>query len=224
MEDLVQAFFTRDLSVAEQGSLSQLLEGSPDAALSYEKLLEQNYLATGLPQPSLPKSLQSLPQSGTSLIGWNGAAKLLVAVLVLGGAAIWKYWPSAKSGISLATQQPSVLPAPEKELSVPVRHRLRKPAPVEPQASGPSQEGNELSVVVNSPQKSLVTVRILDPTGDEIRVLYTGFIEAGKWTFHWDGLLENGEAAGAGDYRIDVQTGSTHLFKDLKIKLRPSAP
>lgn len=219
MTDLVKAFFSRDLSEAEHEALSKLLAESPDEALRYENLLEQNYLATGLPHPALPKGLQSLPRNGGGgLVVGSGALKLLLAALALGGAVLWKYWPSPKAEIS-TTAQTSL----EKPFTEPVKQVLKKQVPVLPQA-GPAQEGQELSVVVDSPQRSLVTVRVLDRAGKEIRVLYTGFVESGKWNFNWDGLLGNGEAAGAGDYRIDVQTGSAHLSKDIRIKTQPSKP
>ena len=69
-----------------------------------------------------------------------------------------------------------------------------------------------------------MTVRILDPAGKEVRALYTGFVGAGRWNFQWDGLLQDGQAAGAGDYRIDVQAGEAHLSKDIRVKLQPPAP
>ena len=225
MVDLVQEFFKRDLSVAEQESLSKLLEGSPEAALSYENLLEQNYLATGLPQPTLPQGLHSLPRiGGGGPMVWSGAAKILLAVLALGGAVLWKFWSAGKAEISMAAPPPSVQQTIDNPLTEPVNHGLKKPVRVEPQASGPVQEGQELSVVVNAPKKSLVTVRILDQAGKEIRVLYTGFVEAGRWNFQWDGLLGNGEAADAGEYRIDVQTGAAHQAKDIRVKLGPPSP
>jgi flagellar hook assembly protein FlgD len=99
----------------------------------------------------------------------------------------------------------------------------KHPAPFHPVAAQPGQEGQELSVVVNAPQKSLVTVRILDAGGKEVRVLYTGFVDSGRWAFKWDGLLENGAPANPGQYRIDVQSGSAHLSKDIQIKVKPAS-
>jgi hypothetical protein len=216
MTDLVQEFFTRELTEAEHAALSKLLEASPDAALNYERLLEQNYLATGLPQPTLPQGLQTLAQPGTGgLASWGGAIKVLLVGLTAAGVVLWKFWPQPKASTPMPIPQPAIHRTVEKPMAAPVH----KPAPVQPLAAGPAQEGQELNVVVAAPQRSLVTVRILDASGKEVRALYTGFVEAGRWDFKWDGLLENGEAAGAGDYRIDVQTGAAHLFKDISIKL-----
>ena len=223
MVDLVQEFFKRDLTEAEHEALSKLLECSPEAASGYERLLEQNYLATGLPQPTLPKGLQSLPHHGAGgLTGLGSSIKIFLAVLAVSGIALWKFWPQTKAEISMPVQQP-VQQILEKHLTTNVKPLVKKPAPIQPSAAEPTQEGQELSVVVNAPQRSLVTVRILDPAGKEVRALYTGFVEPGRWNFKWDGLLGNGELAGAGDYRIDVQTGEAHQTKDIWIKLRQPA-
>lgn len=224
MVDLVQEFFKRDLSEAEHEALSKLLEGSPEASARYEGLLQQNYLATGLPQPTLPHGLQNLPQargSGTALL--SGGLKILLAGLVA-GAALWKFWPQPKVETSLPTQTKAIPNVVQKPVIASIKRSTNKPAPVQPLAGSPSQEGQELSVLVDAPQKSLVTVRILDASGKEVRALYTGFVEAGHWNFKWDGLLENGQPAGAGDYRIDVQSGAAHQTKDIRIKLNPSSP
>lgn len=218
MVDLVEKFFTQDLSEAEQEALSQYLERSPEAALNYERLLEQNYLATGLPQPMLPKSLQSLPRvGGGGLAGGSSWVPMTLAGLVVAGIALWKFWPPTKAEISTPVQKPMVQQAHVKKIA-------KKPTPIQPLAAGPAQEGQELSVVVSAPQRSLVTVRILDAQGREVRALFTGFVESGRWSFQWDGLLENGEPASAGDYLIDVQSGASRQSKNIHIKVQPVAP
>jgi hypothetical protein len=221
MVDLVQEFFIRELSEAEQAALSKLLESSPDAALSYERMLKQHYLATGLPQPTLPRGLQNLPHpGGLGPAGWSGAAKLLLVVLAAGGAALWKFWPAPQAEVPVTVQPKAASPA----LSQPVQTAVKRLLPVKPEPVSAGQEGQELSVVVDAPQKALVTVRILDSGGKEVRALYAGFVEAGRWDFQWDGRLDNGEAAGDGEYHIDVQAGSAHMSKDIRIKLQPSVP
>jgi hypothetical protein len=220
MADLIQEFFNRDLTEAEQESLSKLLEGSPDAALRYEALLEQNYLATGLPQPTLPEGLQSLPQPGNgSIPWWTGSVKFVAVGLVAAGIALWKFWPEPKPVPPLSTQQVPALPAAR-----PAEPEAIRPLPIRPSAAQTAQEGQELSVLVDVPRKALVTVHILDEGGAEVRNLYTGFVETGRWTFRWDGLLENGETAKSGQYRIDVQSGAAHQSKDIQINLQPVTP
>jgi hypothetical protein len=225
MADLIQEFFERELSEAEAGSLGDLLRESPDSALRFEGLLENHYVQTGLPLPQLPASLNSLPRVPKG-IGGLGGMKLLFLLAAAGlGYLAWKYWPMKMEvpfKPEALLQAPSNLPV-QSQASI-EKKPVTLPLSARPQASSPTAEGEELSVVVDAPQKSLVTVRILDSAGKEVRALYTGFVEAGRWNFKWDGLLENGEAAGAGDYRIDVQTGAAHLAKDIQIKLHSASP
>ena len=220
MADLIEQFFARDLSAAEHEALSKFLQESPEAALKYQHLLEQDYMATGLPQPTLPKGLNSLPKTGGSLLG-KGALLRVLAVGLAGMSAglFWKFWSKPNPATLPTMQRPSLAVSPKPAQPAVVR---QKPAPVQPLAAGPSQEGQELSVVVNTAGKSLVTVRILDAQGNEVRAIYTGFVETGHWSFRWDGLLENGEPANPGSYQIDVQSGETHMSKNIQIKLKPT--
>lgn len=220
MTDLVAEFFTRDLTEAEQEALSDLLERSPDAALNYERLVEQNYLATGLPQPTLPKGLNSLPKPGMGgLTGLGGSAKLLLLIAAAVGIALWNVLPRTGAENPSSHTKPAVPQGLMNDQPAP----MKKQAPLQPSQAQAPREGEELSVVIDAPKKSLVTVRILNSTGKEVRALYTGFVEAGRWNIQWDGLLENGSAADAGNYRIDVQAGAVHQSKDIRIKLRPSS-
>lgn len=208
MVDLITTFFERELSEAEADALGNLLQQSPDAALRYEGLLEQHYLATGLPAPQVPQSL-TLPTSsgGLSTTGWTGLA-VLTALTAAG--LLWKFWPQA------TVQTPLKSAAPTFKVGVP-----RNPvvsAPVQPAPAQATAEGEELSVVVGTQTKSLVTVRILDATGREVRGLFAGFVQPGQWAFKWDGELSNGASAPSGEYQIDVQTGSQHQYKTIRIK------
>ncbi|HET9869264.1 MAG TPA: FlgD immunoglobulin-like domain containing protein [bacterium] len=205
MADLVEEFFKRDLTEAEHEALAGLLGSSPDAALRYEGLLAENYLATGLPSPTLPRGLESLPGPGAlGNVAWLKIA-LVAAGLTAAGLALWKFWPKP------------VLEVPAPGLQAPAR-----PHPARPQAALPGREGEELSVMVKAPEKSLVSVRVLDGAGKEVRSLYTGFVEAGQWAFQWDGLLQDGRPAQAGNYLIDVRSGTAHLTKGIRIKVQPA--
>ena len=220
MADLIEQFFARDLSEAEHEALTKLVRDSPEAARQYERLLEQNYLATGLPQPTLPNGLNSLPKTTGNLLGKGVLSKMVaVGLAAVAGTVLWKFWSMPHPSTPPAIQRPVQVISPKP---APPALARQKPAPVQPLAAGPGQEGQELSVVVNTAQKSLVTVRILDGQGNEVRAIYTGFVEPGHWSFQWDGLLENGEAANPGNYQIDVQSGETHLSKNIQIKLNPT--
>ena len=217
MVDLVQAFFERELSESEADLLGKLLQESPDSAMRFEGLLETHYLATGLPLPQLPGSLEKFAPAAGKLgaLGWAGLA---VAVAAGVGLLAWKFWPVSEIGQPVVVEplapmaRVSQVPAPKiitKTLS----------APVHPASTAPSAVGEELSVVVDTPEKSLVTVRVLNAAGQEVRHLFTGFVEPGQRSFQWDGNLSAGEPAPAGDYKIDVQTGGSHQTKDIRLNL-----
>jgi hypothetical protein len=219
MADLIQEFFEREFSETEADSLGKLLGESPNEAIRFEGLLEKHYLATGLPFPELPPSLQSLPLKPG---GWGGAgAWKLLAVLAAAGLAFvaWKYRSAPPTLAVTAVPAPAAFSqAPAPVIANPRPAHAALPPTVEPQQAGPMAEGKELSVVVGAQEKTLVTVRILGQGGREIRDLYTGFVQPGHWSFKWDGELSDGNPAPAGDYQIDVQSGASHQTKDIRIK------
>jgi len=217
MVDLVQAFFERELSESEADLLGKLLRESPDSALRFEGLLETHYLATGLPSPQLPSSLQKLAPAAGKLgaLGWAG---LVVAVAAGVGLLAWKFWPVSEIA------QPAIIqplaPAARAKALAPKIIMKTLSAPVRTAPTAPSAVGEELSVVVDTPEKSLVTVRVLNAAGQEVRHLFTGFVDPGQRSFQWDGNLSAGEPAPAGSYKIDVQTGASHQTKDIRVNLK----
>lgn len=213
MADLIKAFFERELSEAEADALGNLLQQSPEEAMRYEGLLEQHYLATGLPLPQVPRSL-TLP-TGTGGLGTTGWTAIAVLATLSAAGLLWKFWPQAPVQTPLKSAAPTIKVGVPRNpvVSAPVQPSSVQPAPVEATA-----EGEELSVVVGTQAKSLVTVRILDATGREVRGLFAGFVQPGQWAFKWDGDLSNGVPAPAGEYQIDVQTGSQHQYKTIRIK------
>lgn len=126
------------------------------------------------------------------------------------GYAVFKFWPVSP------VIPASVVPAPVISVSQPAA--VVKLLPVQPRAVSSTATGEQLSVVVGAQEKTLVTVRILDHEGQEIRDLYTGFVQPGHWAFRWDGDLSDGTPATAGQYHIDVQTGALHQTKAIRIK------
>ena len=210
-------------------ALGKLLEKSPEEALRFEKGLEDYYARTGLPRPQFPKGRTAAAKTGLKakgLLGGMGAWMGLTALAFAGTAVTAaKYWPQIRQFASkISVTSPAPVSTPESMLSPvsptpsPGKGAL-KPAPVHPiPVHGP--EGDALSVVVQAHQASLVTVRILDPSGREIRVLYAGVVQPGEWSFQWDGLLSGGQAAPPSDYQIEVQSGSSRQLK--KVRLKPA--
>lgn len=75
-----------------------------------------------------------------------------------------------------------------------------------------------LSVVVSQSKADFVTVRVLEPQGKVVVVLYKGNLEPGDWAFQWDGKSSDGYPAQAGYYQIEVQTGSFIQHKNVQIQ------
>lgn len=221
MADLILEFFKRDLNENEMEELGRLLERSPEEALRFGSGMEKLYLGTGYPLPKLPKGLKPLPKppgggGGFAAGGMAGATKItLLALMVTGaGLSIWKYWLSPAPASTAAVGIPTVAPNPPSPRAT-VHHAALSLPPI---AAGPKEKGDELSIFLDSPQRALVTVRILDFTGAEVRQIYAGFVESGRWQFKWDGLLSGGETAPPGSYRIEVRSGAKRLEKTVQIK------
>ncbi len=211
MDDLVKAYFERNLSEAEAGELENLLKNSPEKAQQFAELSEKAYLATGLPAHQWPGHSISIPKIGGLGASWKWWLALSAASL---GALLWH----------LKTQPPADVPVNQSAPVVSgVQNHLPQPAkqviPQKIQVLPPQKqwEGDQLSVLVETEKSSLVTVRILDDQGKEVRALFAGVLDKGQWNFVWDGLLANGSQALNGSYKIQVQNGSRILSKTVHL-------
>jgi hypothetical protein len=217
MTDLIKAFFERELSESEANELGKLLENSPEAPLRFKELSRQRYLAMGLPDPQLPEGIHipSIPK-GLGLGGWIAGAVLLV----LGGAAVlWKFWPSVPVEVPVKSLPAQLsLSSITKTASNIIKTKSVIPSSIQPVPALQDQEGVALSVTVETQTKVLLTVRVINGSGNEVRNLFAGFVQPGQWAFKWDGILSDGQKAPAGEYKIDVQTGASHQFKTILIQ------
>jgi hypothetical protein len=219
MTNLVDQFFQRNLSEAEAQSLDELLGKSPEEALRLGEKMKQEYLAMGLPLPTLPRHFgPALPGTGLPLL----KAALLAAVLAGAGAFTWWFWskPAPQSSVPFASVEKPDLPEIPPREALPRPEAKLPPPPIEiPQRlTGSTVEGNRLSVVVELESPASVEVRILNPKDQPVRTLYQGNLEAGEWAIHWDGFLSDGSRAPGGDYRIQVKSGSTEMSKNVSIE------
>ena len=89
---------------------------------------------------------------------------------------------------------------------------------VRPMAHDPAKRYEGLDILVDQKTAGLVTVRALDGTGKEVRLLFAGFLKHGQWDFLWDGKLDNGQNAQPGTYHVEVQTGKNILNQDIVIQ------
>lgn len=217
MTNLVDTFFTRNLTEAEAEGLDQLLEKSPGEALRMGERMRLEYLALGLPEPMMPRHLFP-PHPGLSL-----GKLLLVAAACSTGVLTWVLWPKPALKMTvpaIKAEAPLALSKPQAMLPPP-------PLQIPQRLTGTSNVGNRLSVVVDLDKPAPVEVCILDLQGQRVRALYQGVLPSGQWSIHWDGLLSDGTQAPAGEYHIRVQSGSTQMTKDVSIekgRLTSSAP
>jgi hypothetical protein len=191
MNDLSKLLFERDLSLQEMEELGALLAASPEAAIELREQARAFYLGLGLPEPEPVKRGK----------GWlYGGAAGLALLLGLG------YWMGA---MEPRPERPDLGGASEAfGLAAPAAERPRSGGTsVKPMAlpqSSADDTGDYLSVVVKRGRPGQVGVRILDASGTELRRLYKGSLEAGSWSFKWDGKLGDGRTAPQGSYSIEV--------------------
>lgn len=214
MTNLVNEFFNRNLTEAEAQSLEELLGNSPEEAIRFGEKMKQEYLAMGLPIPTIPKDF-GLSHQVLSLTKLALLATTLSPVIL-----VWSLWPKKVLEISQTTTSS----APMEKVVVPAalsRPKTILPPPpllVPQRLTGSSSEGTRLSVVVELDKPAPVAVCILDPKEQTVRTLYQGNLSPGKWSIHWDGLLSNGSQAPTGDYRIWVKSGTTEMSKNVSIE------
>jgi hypothetical protein len=214
--NLVEIFFNEDLTGADEEALEKLLLQSPEAASRFNMLAEETYLATGQPAHQWPGKAIRIPPVG----GMGAGLKLLLVLLAMGTAvAIWRFWPQPAPEVFPKTAVPAIPIQPVAAPLKAVAHKIVHPK-ILPSRVTPELEGDALGILVETPQVALVTVRVLDNSGKEIRALYTGILDPGKWSFRWDGLLENGKPALGGNYTIEVQKGSHRLSKPVRLLLK----
>ena len=61
----------------------------------------------------------------------------------------------------------------------------------------------------------LVTIKILDLLGREVKLLYHGFNTRGYYKINWDGSNQAGNELGSGIYFIDAHLGNKHSYKKI---------
>jgi hypothetical protein len=214
MADLIQAFFERDLTEGEVSELEKLLQSSTDQGARFADLSEQAYLATGLPPHVWPGKPISIPHIG----GMGLGMKLFLTLCALGiGTVVYLVNRPSPPTLPIPQAAPTLppiqsLPVAKPKLSIP-KKMAAQPVPTQWTA-------DELSVVVENAKPSLVTVRILDSTGREIRDLYAGVLDPGHWAFRWDGQGADGKPVPSGEYRIQVQNGSSILSKSVNLNYK----
>ncbi|MBN1479658.1 T9SS type A sorting domain-containing protein [candidate division KSB1 bacterium] len=65
------------------------------------------------------------------------------------------------------------------------------------------------------PEATFVELTIFNSIGQKVRTLLSGYRQAGRFTFSWDGLNDGGEKAQSGVYLYRLETGDFNRTKKM---------
>jgi hypothetical protein len=237
--DLLKEFFERDLTDAEEEQLSKQLSESTKNSMKFAKHAKSFYLKTGLPNPAPHAGhLGHLGHLG-HVVGSSMTLKV-IGGLIAGGAIVATLHVVTKPVVQvIPTPVPTVISVPTITPVQTVTPIVHKPTPpktqptafkaptapnmVKPIAYDPRIKYEGLDLIVERQTAGLVTIRVLDSAKREVRLLFAGLLNKGKWTFQWDGKLSNNDYAQPGIYQIQVQSGKEVLAKEITLKSEATA-
>jgi hypothetical protein len=237
--DLLKEFFERDLTDAEEEQLSKQLSESTQNSMKFAKHAKSFYLKTGLPNPaSHVGHLGHLGHLG-HVVGSSMTLKV-IGGLIAGGAIVATLHVVTKPAVqTIPAPVPTVISAPTIMPAKVATPTTPKPTPpkaqatsfkapstpnmVKPIAYDPRIKYEGLDLIVERQTAGLVTIRVLDSAKKEVRLLFAGLLNKGKWTFQWDGRLSNDDYAQPGTYQIQVQSGKEVLAKEITLQSEATA-
>jgi hypothetical protein len=229
MTDLIEKYFREDLTEGEEKKLSEELLHSEDSASRFGALAEQKYVSYGLPEPVLNGPDAT---GGGFLRTWGRCLLLVLAGLSIFGAAGWVILCAVRqqatgdvqsvSAPTLGAIAPIEKPLVSKhEVPVGVKKIVQQIVEAPPTPVMTDREparGKGLQIVFHMITEGRAAVRVLSPSGIEVRKLLDGNMKTGSWTVDWDGRLPDGRPAQPGLYRIEVQTNGTVKSRDVRIR------
>lgn len=205
-DQLLSDFFKRNLTEDEKVRLGEMLESSSDAADRFAQLAEEDYRASGYPDPlETGKSpLSFLKGHGLALLG----ALLGLALIVGVGKMCFKV-------------------ASVNQVAVPATTSVAIEAPVE--ESEQLSEGRGVSradekktslpqLKVTLPSVSRLSIDIFGPDGQGVRHLVGGVFPGGVHRFPWDEKDDRGRRVTSGVYRAVILRGKERTEVSIQVK------
>jgi len=225
----MKEFFERDLTDAEEDELGRQLASSPKNSMRFAKQAKIFYSRTGLPRVARPWHSRLGLDGGTmtlKIVGSviAGSAMVVTALYLTHKPAVKPISAPVPTAVSAPTPLATRAVAPQAPVptrsvaQAPVLGAMQKPNMVKPLAYDPSAKYEGLDLIVERKTPGIVTVRVLDSAKKEVRLLFAGFLDQGKWTFEWDGKLSNKDYAQAGVYSVEVQSGKEVLAKQITLQ------
>jgi hypothetical protein len=229
MPDLIELYFERDLTPAEEAELADLIQKSPSEAERFAQRAASSYAGNGLPKPALRS-------------GWRWPRFAFNAGILLGllGLAWWGWrilQAEQKASAEPEVRQTVLTPSGFRELEMPStvvvpavpREEPVKPAPRRKDRGAAqttwdvradsAKASVDVEVAVNvERQGCCVSVRIFDLDGRPVKDLFKGDALQGPKHLVWHGDDETGTQVQPGMYEIVMQTGARKQTKYVNLE------
>lgn len=222
MNHLLEEYFKRDLTEAEEEQLAQWLSSSQENAQRFTALMETHYRGMGLSEPDwaegpLPKFFPKAKSSPLWILLLVFFAFLLT--VLASSSRFWRMKGQASPALGSSALSSPAADGAATSASLKKNPDLGRTAQrlAHPGAKPEGKVYDELSVVVDNPGAGLATVKVLDPNRSEIKILFAGILPAGQRTFTWDGKGENGLVSPPGLYYLEVTSGANVLRKEIHL-------
>ena len=215
MTDLIEQFFKRDLTEAEENALAESLRSDDGSAGKFGRSLDEAYARTGLPDPGGsgpegPAEPSNPTGAGPWILGGVG-----IAILACMGWVAFQMVHTCP--VPAAQVAPMTAPAPVEVESAEPKVRPGRPKGVE-RAMPANQAFKLVKVVVNQASEGPVSVIVVGPKGNLVQNLYQGDLKSGKWSFGWDGRRLDGSAVSAGTYTVEIHTALGLQSREVVVK------
>lgn len=214
MKRLIDAYFERDLTPAEEARLHRLLQRSEAASMEFSRRAEKHYASLGLTAAALLLAQGGASQIAAPAGGWM--AKLLggVKALTLKSALGYTVAAAVVGGGSLTVLKLLPERAPEAEVSEAAAVQQAGPNA----QLVPPQVGDGLAITLELGTAKLLSVSIFDAKGGLVRHFEPQRYEAGVQRLLWNGLDDQQEPVPAGRYRVMVDLGTSSLERWLEVR------